>query len=1290
MKKLLAMVLAMAMLLTMMAVMPVSADDAIYLDIENHDFEADEHGTTAGSITGWSTTGTAALVKATSEFGGTNGIHEAKGVENALTQTVEIPDNLSATAKKYNWSLSIKTVYVIYADVVVMDAESNILASKTYDSFDKRGWSPYDAEFDITATVTGATNPKYIKISLYLHNNGGAFDDVRLSAAPIPAVEGLAPNGSFENVTEGALDGWTFSGAEQAAVLTKNEAEAYDGEAYLKFEDKATASATFDVTAGKTYSVAVYHKSTANNAAIFQVYDAIGRAYAYQNTIAAAKAGWTQVNILITANKVLDGKITVRLGSNDADATVCFDAVTLIETEHDYANMILNGGFEANTAQNAEWEYIANWYNGNGTKLATDFKYEGNNSMAARQRNETSGVIVINKDDSTVTAENEKYKFSFYVNDNSLNASLMPWLRLWPLKMHGDASTSGRGDIIAYNPVITEKDTWTKCEYEVTLPADVNYVRIQLFSGAGWTRFDNFEFSQIKDIVTPGPGTPDDGDDEEEDEEDYELIPEEGNLLLNGSFEVGTVDSKKIPGWKQTGAENKYTINAHPSYIDNTDGGKQSIYADLASGLGDAGLKQTATIDTEADWYVNYEDYSYNLSYSAYAAGSIYRGYVNVIMTDANGKSYTRTYNPAPATVWAVNKVSIDLTAQTLDVEGPVASIEVQLIASSNSFEMRWDGVKLAPVPMPKVTNLIKNGSFEKDDANDTEITYWTQTREAHKFAVEEHAVYSAKAGDGGKKTAAITYPDTAVNGDEAAIKQRVTIDKNAPWYTNYEDYTYELSYTGYAAGSVMRGYINVTVTDERGKTATIKYAPGAKDVWAMNDIKVDLTSQIKGLGSAVAYFDIELVATYSPYGNGMRYDAVTLMPVYSEAMESIDINGSFETLTEEENLEGWRVVNTSLDESLIDNAMEAHTGDRYLKFEGIENTIATATVEVEYGKTYMVEVFYKATEANAASIQLRDSAGRTHVIQDTRPEKPSEWTPVRAMITIGERVPTPTIILYLASKNEEAVVCFDSVKLYCMGDFDGNMILNGDFEADNARNSEGENITNWFGGNAIKLETGTAHSGKNSYAIRQQNNAYAGQIMLNLDDSAATEEGDKFKFTFWINDSSVNPEKMPWLRLFPYKMNSDATTSARGDAIVIHPVIEAADTWTKCEVVVELPADVNYLKIQLFAGEGWTRFDDLSFVKYESAIKLSNEDGTYTAKFTNADDYEGAKLFIAHYEIADGEERLVSVNCATVGAQGSETPCSVEVAQEDIETAIIKAYVWSAGLKPIKVANNV
>lgn len=190
MKKLLAIILTIAMMLSLMVVVPMAAEegDVVYLDIVNHDFEADEAGTTGNAITGWTAAETStAVVKGISGFGGSKGIEEARDAANAISQIIEIPADLSAEIDKYSWSFEARTLYATYLKVQMLNAEQSVLATGDFNSFDSRSWSAYTAKFDITDTVAEVELPKYMKITLSLHaGQGGAFDDIRISATRLP------------------------------------------------------------------------------------------------------------------------------------------------------------------------------------------------------------------------------------------------------------------------------------------------------------------------------------------------------------------------------------------------------------------------------------------------------------------------------------------------------------------------------------------------------------------------------------------------------------------------------------------------------------------------------------------------------------------------------------------------------------------------------------------------------------------------------------------------------------------------------------------------------------------------------------------------------------------------------------------------------------------------------------------------------------------------------------------------------------------------------------------------
>lgn len=309
-------------------------------------------------------------------------------------------------------------------------------------------------------------------------------------------VINLAKNGGFEY--EGI---WTAENAEMASVLIKGKSdEAQSGENYisLKGTKNAAVSAIYDVEAGQTYLIEAYYKSDTANAASVQVYDGAGRAVSALDTRPEAHADWTKVQVMITAGKTLSPKIRVRLGSAIADAKVCFDSVTLTPIEHDYRNMIVNGGFEADVPTDREQQNITNWWSGNGVKLVQD---GDGTAMAVRQQNRTTGAFCINNTDSSAASGTEQYVISFRVNDNSAAEGKLPWVRLLTYKAHNDASLSGLGDPI-YIPFEVTANKWVGAGAVVTLPEGTNYIKVDICAGAGWTMFDDFEFYRYGDDIS--------------------------------------------------------------------------------------------------------------------------------------------------------------------------------------------------------------------------------------------------------------------------------------------------------------------------------------------------------------------------------------------------------------------------------------------------------------------------------------------------------------------------------------------------------------------------------------------------------------------------------------------------------------------------------------------------------------------------------------------------------------------------------------------------------------------
>ncbi len=445
-----------------------------------------------------------------------------------------------------------------------------------------------------------------------------------------------------------------------------------------------------------------------------------------------------------------------------------------------------------------------------------------------------------------------------------------------------------------------------------------------------------------------------------------------------------------------------------------------------------------------------------------------------------------------------------------------------------------------------------------------------------------------------------------------------------------------------------------------------------------------------------VGEYDFEFIydgagnPTYEKLNSGVKirleaYQAVMFkitpaQRIDTEVLNEVNlaVDGGFEEGT------GWTYENIDQSAALITNSpAQAKSGNNYISLKGVSGVIST--FEGEPGKTYILEAYCKSDAEGAAKVQLYDSLGRGASVMAERPEVFSEWTPVRAMITVGESI-SPNVKIHLANVSADATVCFDNVIVKEAKHTEGNMILNGHFEADVAGDREWQSITNWQSGNAIKL---TSENGNNILAVRQQNRATGG-FMINNKESSAAAEGDEYAVSFKIKDDSAQEGKLPWVRLLTYKMHSDGSLTGLDEPIYMPVNIEAANVWTYVETIIALPAGTNYVKIDISSGAGWTFFDDFSFTKYKKCFEVRNAQGEEVKELPMNTEYievsvvdaeKQGVLFAAQYKVTEKGERLAGIVCSSDDTLQCRLPADKFVKGQ----TVIKMFLW-ADLKPVDV----
>jgi len=427
------------------------------------------------------------------------------------------------------------------------------------------------------------------------------------------------------------------------------------------------------------------------------------------------------------------------------------------------------------------------------------------------------------------------------------------------------------------------------------------------------------------------------------------------NLIANGSFE--TVTDGVIANWEQTNADIPYSIQTTGA----TKGRNRIYYKNLADHAY-PGVKQEITIDKSAEWYTNQEKYRYMLTFDGLVGGLRPTGIVEVTVTDGDGFKKSAVYAGGTdfgtdlTEYWVMKDFELDLSNIIDAAESKVEKIEITL--RNNNWvngEMAWDNVKLTPVydenkVVPeKELNLIKNGGFEY--VEDGELLIWEQTN-----ADIPYIIQATGATEGLNRIYYKNLADHAYPG----VKQEITIDKSAEWYTNQEKYRYMLTFDGLVGGLTPTGIVEVTVTDGDGFKKSAVYAGGTDfgtnltEYWVMKDFELDLSNIIDAADSKVE--KIEITLRNNNWINGeMAWDNVKLAPVYDEdkvVEKELNLlkNGGFEYF-DENGLLIWEQTNA---DALYNHYKNGDTYDRVSNGEVVRQQTWNSSTEGMYAIHYI------------------------------------------------------------------------------------------------------------------------------------------------------------------------------------------------------------------------------------------------------------------------------------------------------------------------------------------------
>ncbi len=778
---------------------------------------------------------------------------------------------------------------------------------------------------------------------------------------------------------------------------------------------------------------------------------------------------------------------------------------------------------------------------------------------------------------------------------------------------------------------------------------------------------------------------------------------EKVNLLVNGDFEAtgDELDSTEITGWTNTSEENPFVLVANGAgkavMALNDSNGDQS-----GTDMPETQMSQTITIDTQADWYKNYMDWTFELSYDGYNASRSTGATFYITFVNADDEISTMTYADGDAGenywAWSNRYFSLDTQKKNMSAK-PIKSITVEVHAGT----ARWnrttlDNIVLSAVYAPMgegdmANNLLINGNFEAegDEVDSTEITGWTNLNPENEYFLIEH--------EGGKAIKALNDSNGDQSGEDlpnAELEQTVTIDKNAEWYTDYENWGFVISADGANQGRHPLASIVVTFTYASGETLEKEYLPvdNGNGYWAWDNRSYDLTEQSRSVVKPVTAITVKFNSRWRWYWSA--FDNVSLNPVYLPVVkdEGIDINGNFERIDEEGALECWTFFNTLQASALItEDAYGSREGENYILFTGIENEVAMLEYAAQPGATYLFEVYYKSDTANAAKIQIYDHRERVASYQTTKPEASELWKKASIITTVPATDVDPVIRIQIGNMIPEATVMFDSAKLFLLDTKDyNNLFANSTFELNTAKGTEGENIANWVGGNAVKLVTDFAHSGKNALAVRQGNNAKVGVVMYDRSEEDL-KNAETYNLGVWFNNSNVDSTPSVRVTYYVVTPNGSFASAGEGASYILTP--NEADVWQFENISLTVPERCTYIMFDFFAGTGWTRYDDLSLTKAKTGVQFKDADGravtelsedstSYTAYVSYAaEDAEStARAYVAHYEKdATGDLTLIAIKALTLNASGMAEALTLDNVNVTKDTTVVKAFVWDANI---------
>lgn len=352
----------------------------------------------------------------------------------------------------------------------------------------------------------------------------------------------------------------------------------------------------------------------------------------------------------------------------------------------------------------------------------------------------------------------------------------------------------------------------------------------------------------------------------------------EENYIVNGDFEMSNVDDTNILGWTQldAGSLTKVVSDRGGKAVSGGVGLKtfvpmqygmrtKNIYLSFVSQYGGGGGMPAVTVTA----HTTSGDVSYKYSSFIDLGEEAVRGSGEQSYKDGLSWGY------AAVGKWLEEPVVINLE-NLITLAGGRDAIKgfTFIFANSTTKAGAYDDIKLYAKGNID-GNLINNGSFEADAIGSTTITGWEQVGTTNMTVKGQDRTYLVPFADGGA--------NLVHNNGASGLKQTITLDKTAAWYTDQDNYSFIISGSAYATNINMLGEVTITPYDANGNSFSQVF--DLRDIaitttWTMNNFSIDFSHVMDFVPGTVEKIDVQIAAITK--GADFGFDGIKVLPTYN------------------------------------------------------------------------------------------------------------------------------------------------------------------------------------------------------------------------------------------------------------------------------------------------------------------------------------------------------------------------------------------------------------------------